>query len=104
MAIVLGHLFEGKSALSEKQYVSIPVFIVDLMAIATLEAFAFSITVLKLQDMGKVEHKYPTAYRIHKFIFGTPDRPAPAKRLDNVLMGRQVLLIILVFIAAQVTR
>jgi len=101
--IVFGHLFEGASALSNKQYVSIPVFVVLIFCIATLESFAFSITVLKLQDLSAVSAKYPIANRVHQIIFGTAEYPISPKRLDNVLMGRQVLLIIFIFIVAQAT-
>jgi hypothetical protein len=110
MYIVIGYITEGKTALSggqlsygANQALNICVFILLLLTIATLEGFAFSITTLKLQDLQAVSDKYPTAARVHKFVYGTPLHMASPKRLDNILMGRQVILIIVVFIASKIT-
>jgi hypothetical protein len=108
--IVIGYITEGKTALSgadlskgANQTLNICIFVLLLLIIATLEGFAFSITTLKLQDLQSVATKYPTAARVHKFVYGTAFHPASPKRLDNILMGRQVILIIVVFIASKIT-
>jgi hypothetical protein len=108
--IVIGYITEGKTALSSatlskgaNQALNICIFILLLITIATLEGFAFSITTLKLQDLQSVANQYPTAARVHKFVYGTAFHPASPKRLDNILMGRQVILIIVVFISSKIT-
>jgi len=108
--IVIGYITEGKTALSSatlskgaNQALNICIFILLLITIATLEGFAFSITTLKLQDLQSVAIQYPTAARVHKFVYGTAFHPASPKRLDNILMGRQVILIIVVFISSKIT-
>jgi len=108
--IVIGYITEGNTALSGKdlstpanQALNICVFVLLLLIIATLEGFAFSITTLKLQDLQSVAQQYPTAARVHKFVFGDALNPTSPKRLDNILMGRQVILIIVVFIASKIT-
>jgi hypothetical protein len=108
--IVIGYITEGKTALSgsslspaSNRALNICIFILLLLTIATLEGFAFSITTLKLQDLQSVSKLYPTAARVHKFVYGTPTHMASPKRLDNILMGRQVILIIVVFIASKIT-
>jgi hypothetical protein len=108
--IVIGYITEGKTALSggnlshaSNQALNICIFVLLLLTIATLEGFAFSITTLKLQDLQSVSNQYPTAARVHKFVYGTPTHMASPKRLDNILMGRQVILIIVVFIASKIT-
>lgn len=108
--IVIGYITEGKTSLSSSdlskganQALNICIFILLLITIATLEGFAFSITTLKLQDLQSVASQYPTAARVHKFVYGTAFHPASPKRLDNILMGRQVILIIVVFISSKIT-
>lgn len=108
--IVIGYITEGKTALSGgnlskggNQALNICIFVLLLLTIATLEGFAFSITTLKLQDLQSVAKQYPTAARVHKFVYGTAFHPASPKRLDNILMGRQVILIIVVFISSKIT-
>lgn len=108
--IVVGGILGGESAiLNGRPYIAAPLMLFLMTVIATLEGFAFSITVLKLSNLQAFRDDYPIAASVHKFVFGSrgipgePDHIVSAQRLDKVLMGRQVFLIVLVFIVAQVT-
>jgi len=111
--MVIGHITSGDSQLVAHKdgtptsagmvVLCVFIFLILLLVVATLEGFAFASSTLKLSDLDSVQKSHPVAAKTHNFLFGDARSQVTPKRFDHVLLGRQVILIIIIFIYGQVT-
>jgi hypothetical protein len=96
--IVIGGLLERQSALLKAQsaLVALVVFAALLALLAVVEALHISVTLLRLKDLNAVKDEFPRTYLLHRIF-------QHERGTRRFLAGRQLMVIITVFLAAQIT-
>ncbi len=96
--IVIGGILDGESRLS----LTIPLagimmlLVVLIFLLALFEGSQMSVAILQKQELGSLRSQYPRAYSLHKKF-------SSVEGTKRYLAGRQLCVIIIVFIAAQIT-
>lgn len=93
---VIGGLILGHSSFVKNPFLSILILVLLVITLAFFEGLQISITTLRLKSLGSKSSKFPTAFALHKKIKKDDDS-------KKFLAGRQLVVIILVFLAAQLT-
>jgi len=96
--IVLCGIIDGQSALLKESHplFSLSILLFLIVLLAALEGLQISVTTLRLKDLFLLRERFPRAFSLHKIfrsVIGT----------NRFLAGRQLLVIVVVFFAAQLT-
>lgn len=96
--MVLGGIATGQSSLlrNSDPFLAFAVLLFLILLLGSLEGLQISITILRLKELDHFSSEYPRAYKLHKKF-------KSEERVKQFLAGRQLLVIIVVFFAAQLT-
>lgn len=96
--MVIGGIFTGKSNYNffDSPVFSFAILIFLILVLAALEGTQICVTLLRMKDLESVKNKYPRAYSIHRKIKNE-------MMTRKYLAGRQLLVIMIIFIVAQIT-
>lgn len=96
--MLIGGIFARKSSFqfSDSPIFTFAILIFLILVLAALEGTQISVTLLRMKDLESVKNKFPRAYNIHKKI-------SNEMMTRKYLAGRQLLVILIVFIVAQIT-
>jgi hypothetical protein len=95
--MVLGGIASGHTIGTPRPPVfALGIFAVLMVVLAVVEGLHLSVGRLGLKDLSSLQNRYPRAYRLHK-LFRT------ASGTTRFLAGRQLVVIMVVFVAARFT-
>ena len=99
MWTVIGAILDQSNAMSAdtSPTFTLGVLVVALAALALLEAAHIGAVALSTADVSELQSQYPRVYRLHRHI-STPTK------LEHYLAARQVGVVMIVFVVAEVTR
>ena len=93
--LVLGGILGGHSELISRPSLTLLLFLLLLALLGVYEGLQISISMLELRDLSVVKDEYPRAYDLKQKV--------DLNGLKPFLSGRQLLVIVIVFFAAQIT-
>ena len=104
-AVTVEALFLGKTAVSQDYippYISIIFFVCLMIFIGILEGLQIALFAVKNMPLEELQHH--TIARInYEFVFSSNRADKPNTKLQSVLIGRQILVTLCMFIVARIT-
>ncbi|HEY7873637.1 MAG TPA: hypothetical protein VIG64_00805, partial [Actinomycetota bacterium] len=96
---VIGSILTSRNDLAARTspLITLAILLTVLVALALLEAAHIGAVALSTADVSTLEYSHPRVFRLHRFI-------ATKAKLEDYLAARQVGVVLLVFVMAEVTR
>jgi hypothetical protein len=94
--IVVGGILDGRLSTDLSPALALGLLALLIVTLGIFEGLQMSVGRLGLKDLGSLRERYPRAYNLHKLIRTTAGT-------NRFLAGRQLLVIVIVFLAARLT-